>query len=274
MPYSTKYKSKYKNKYSKKNYSQNRQQRLSVNTVKKIARREAKNELQEELENKFSVQQIYTDLGDPDSLTTGRIITKRGLSNPATGAKDPLLFHPYTFKLQSVGHPTHVVSSGPRRRVGNEIMLKGIAIKGWLIQKSGCPPCSVRFSVMRADQHFSDLYDKQTPLDRMYIPRQLETGAFKLYSVISKEYNLSANSSVEQQRQIPINLYKKMDEKIEYNSVLIDEQDCQQGDFKKNRYILSVISDIPFISAVPPEVHTDHDYPQFYGTFICYYTDG
>lgn len=263
-----------KKKFRKKRYGNKkakwREQKISVGTIQKIARRVARHEDQKNIENLYSVLNIGTP-GTLESYALSRAVTKKGLSSPTMGTKDELLFHPFTTKMQvdSLLPGVTEVDSNNGTRKGNEIFLRGLAVKGTINLPAGTPACRVRISVFKCDQHFSDLYDKQTPLDGMMLRRDLETGAEKITPVIQKEFSYNPNGGNNLNREFKVNLYKKIMKKIEYNATLVDEQSCSQADFKEDRYILSIISD--HNATIVPPMPTN--IPQFYGMFIAYYTD-
>lgn len=272
-----------KKKFRKKRYGNKkrkwRQQKISVGTIQKIAKAVAVAEDEKNIENLFS-EHVIGLRGTVSSRPSPQIVSKWGLSSALTGVKEPLLFHPFTIKSQITGVGPEDVKDGNGYRKGQEIMLKGLAVKGIITLPAGQRAGSIRVVVVRCDQHFADLYDKMPFLDRMKLRRQIGDDEYKISYVINHTYTYGTvpfpqptfppAATTLATRQIKVDLYKKMNKRIEYNKQLQDNLSCNQGDFKEDRYILSITSQEPHLIVGPVVPHT---FPEFQGQFLAYYTD-
>lgn len=235
-------------------------------------------QIDKNLEKKFSKHNIgdspdYT--GDAHAFDpVPRYITKRGLCN-AAGGFDVTLYHPSTTKVlvdNTMVPADAVADTGRGHRVGDQVSVTGLAVRGTLTIPSGLDTCRVCFGVYSADQHFTDLWAHLPYLDDMRLPREIDNDERKLTKVMYKEYLINKNAA-ESVKMIDINLYKrfKTPRKISYDDQLVDEMSVDQADFKKNRYLLRIASDRS-TGGLPGPLDPSL-FPNFFGNFICYYTD-
>jgi len=261
-----------RNKYKKRRYSKKskwREQKISVGTIQKIARTIAKQEDNKNLEHLFTTHVIGVASGGVDDSPAPRLVTREGLSNPTNATKDVILFHPFTKKMQFTTG-SDIVKSGNGYRKGDEIFVTGIGVRGYIVVPNDMMAGTIRITVFHADQHFSDLWDKQTDLDNMMLKRSLDEDEYKVKVLMRKEYNFTPwGAGANVTKRINVNMYKKINRKIHYNDGLIDEDGCNQADFKDRRYLLSIISNVP-VYGTPVDLDKN---VKFQGMFNCYYTD-
>lgn len=115
----------------------------------------------------------------------------------------------------------------------------------------------------------TNLWDDQLPRQ---IPDYLKIkkAAVKTWLINPKDFNHDT--------KLDVNLYLpfKSGKKVRYNEDPSTPGACSLNDFVKERWLLSMRSDVPLppggISQPPTSVQYQ-SYPHFYGNFTCYYRD-
>lgn len=289
--------------YAKKSYRRrrrksrayNRQQKLSVRTVVNIAKSTAQKAINQEAEKYFVQDKFGQNLG-PTADIGGHYITRTGMYKQSNGANNnPNLWGPKTVRtLQNVAEVANKLATNAGLRVGANVKVTGVRLKGLLFFPFRCEQTQVEICIIKCNIHNNEPQYETADL-LSYMPKRVRVAdeektagpeaSIKQSRIIYRKvitYNPSGfdyegSKSRYAPKFVPIDKYIKQNQTITHNDAIeVDDADePRQGRIVKWRYLVSMKSTTADpsegIGNVLPEAAKT--IPQFLGNCTYYYSD-